>query len=935
MALLYLLALSLTFSSVFTLPTAREDEPTNASSEYRLKQVFQLSSYKLSLVVPEAAFTNQSTEYTGTVTIIFSFTNETEDITLHAHSDFINITNLNFNNIDLEEEDYSVDNDTNILKINFVNEISLNRNYTLTIDFIGRLSTEDMYGFYKSTYVDETNSTKYLVTTQFEPTHARKAFPCFDEPSFKATFDVDITYPSSQSVLFNTKGNNVVNETSGMTTTTFETTPVMSTYLVAFIISEFTCSPGIAVDGVEFQVCSREEVKDTRERAVEVGSKVIEKLNEYTNFSYTDMQVNKMDQVAIPDFSAGAMENWGLVTYREAALLWNKEESSNRYNQRITTVIAHEFAHQWFGDLVTCRWWSEIFLNEGFATYFEYHIANEVVTSDWELDKQFLIEVVHSALVADALANSQALQSDAFTPTEISNKFGTISYDKGGSVLRMVAHFLGLENFKTGLQNYLTEYAYSTAEPEQLWDSLDGISDIGLSNKTLAEVMENWVKNSGFPLLTVKLSDDKITISQERFLLSGTDTDSKWYVPISLTTSQDENKFESTNAIAWLTPTNSTTIDLPEDTTWVVVNNQQTGYYRVNYDDTLWNRIKAALDSESFGGIADLNRAQIVDDLFNLARANKVQYTLALNIASYLSKETSYYPWYAAFSGYDFLLRRVGDSKLGTAISSKLLDHLNVLYQSVPFSKVNASDQIYTHKQVLALTWACKLGNEDCVEEATEKFQEYKESEERPDKNLRTVVYCNGLRYSENKTDWQFLWNAYLNATDTATEQVTILAALGCTKDTDLLKEYLTKTITDDSGIRSQDASSAFSSVYTSNPEGISVAYEFLTENYEKIAEKYQSMNSLGNMIKGIAERFTTDEEVNKLTDFVAQEGLPEAFKTSANEALETAKANIQWTKQFEDELSKFYGITGGAPSINASFAFTIVALVISKLFFF
>ncbi|XP_023311613.1 aminopeptidase N-like [Anoplophora glabripennis] len=930
MTLLLLLA-SLCIGSVLAVPTVRDDEP---EENYKLDQAFKLTSYDLALTVPKEAFTDKGTEYTGKVTIIFSFTEIKEYITLHAHSDFIGITNVNFNNYDLEDEDYSLDNVTNILKVKAVNGVSIDRSYQLIIEFTGRLSTEDMYGFYKSTYVDG-EETKYLVTTQFEPTHARKAFPCFDEPSFKATFTLSITYPSTQNALFNTKElDTTTDKDAGTKTTNFAATPVMSTYLVAFIVSEFTCTSGDPVDGAVFQVCSRDELADTRKRAAEVGSKVIEKLNEYTGISYSK-SMEKMDQVAIPDFSAGAMENWGLVTYREASLLWDEKESSNRYNQRVTTVIAHEFAHLWFGDLVTCNWWSEIFLNEGFATYFEYHIANEV-TSKWELDKQFLIEQVHSALVADALTNSQALQSEVTTPTEISDKFGTISYNKGGSVLRMVANFLGLDKFKEGLQKYLTAYSYKTAEPEDLWNSLDGISDIKLPADKLTEVMENWVKNPGFPLVTVKLNEDKINLSQERFLLSGTDAKSKWYVPITVTSSQDKNKFETTTATTWLTPTDDVSVAISNTTSWVVVNNQQTGYYRVNYDDTLWNRIKAALDSEEFGGIVELNRAQIIDDLFNLARTNKTQYTLALNIASYLSNETSYYPWYAAFNGYDFLLRRVGDSKLGKAISSNLLDQLSELYKSVPFSKVNADDQIYTHKQVLALTWACKLGNQDCVEQSTMLFQEYKgNGTMRPDRNLRSIVYCNGLRYSENKTDWKFLWDAYLDAGDLATEQVTILAALGCTKDTELLKEYLEKTITDDSGIRSQDASAAFSSVYSNNPEGIAVAYDFLKNKYEEIAEKYQSMNSLGNLIKGIAERFTTEKEVNDLNDFVGKEGLPEAFKSAAKEAVETAKANLEWKKKFEEDLTDFYTTsTDAASGIHASFAVTLVAIVISKLFF-
>ncbi|KAJ8921486.1 hypothetical protein NQ315_003104 [Exocentrus adspersus] len=939
MAPLLTISVLLTVASlVSSVPMTITAVDETDKESYKLPNLFKTVSYDLSLSVSSEVFTGESAQYDGTVSITFQFLNRTNFVSLHAHKDYINITSLKFNNVTLDAEDYSIDNDTNILSVDltdFQENIVTARDYQLVVDFVARLSTEDMYGFYRSSYVDKNNKTKYLATTQFEPVHARKAYPCFDEPSFKATFNFVITYPKDLTVLFNTNPtDSTTNDTLGLTTTKFEVTPQLSTYLIAFIVSEFTCSNGTAVDGVAFRVCSRDEVADTRKVAVQVGSTVIEKLNAFTAFNY-NASMKKMDQVAIPDFSAGAMENWGLVTYREAALLYDEAESSNRYKQRITTVIAHEFTHQWFGDLVTCKWWSEIFLNEGFATYFEYHIAKEVEPT-WELEKQFLIEQVHSVLEDDAFENSQALQSDAYTPTEISNKFGSVSYNKGGSILRMVANVLGADTFQKGLQKYLNDSAYSSAVPEDLWTALQAVLETQLPAPTLEDVMKNWIKESGFPLITVKSNGRNLTLTQERFLYSDSNSSTKWYVPISYTTSTDEDKFTSTTPKAWLTPsTNETLIELPENSTWIILNNQQTGYFRVNYDDALWTSIRSALQGKDFSGIVDLNRAQIVDDLFNLARADKLEYSRVFTTSAFLANDTSYYPWYAAFNGYDFLLKRVGQNRLGKAISSSLLGLMQKLYESVPFSNVNATNQIYTHKQVLALTWACRLGNEDCIGEVSKRYGEYKTSKTRPDKNLRTVVYCNALRYSNDSQDWDFLWNAYLNATDLATEQVTILSALGCTKDTALLKAYLNKTITDNSGIRPQDALSAYASVYSGNAEGVAVAYEFLEENHEKIAEKYQSLNALGRLITGIAEKFTTAEEIDKLKKFVATEGLPEEFVASANEAIASAEHNQAWVKTFEKQLNEFYGLDdNGAGSIGgAPFLLTVVvALVVSYL---
>ncbi|KAJ8948940.1 hypothetical protein NQ314_008319, partial [Rhamnusium bicolor] len=760
MAIIHAIILLLTVTSISSLPAQPKAE------DYRLPEIYSPTSYHVELSLTDDAFTATSNAFTGLVSIVFSFTNQTNYIALHAQHNFITIGRITFNNTELSTTDYGINNETDILKINLANAIDIGTAYTLVIEYKGLLSTGDMYGFYKSSYVDEDNATKYLATTQFESTYARRAFPCFDEPALKATFHFIFTFPISLNVLFNTpQSSNEANETTGLRTVVFDMTPKMPTYLIAFIISEFTCTIGTSIGTVPYQVCSRKESAATRELAVDLGPKLLQSLNNFTNYDY-GRSIQKMDQVAIPDFAAGAMENWGLVTYRETALLWDKNESSNRYQQRVATVIAHEFTHQWFGNLVTCKWWSEIFLNEGFATYFEYFTTHEVL-SDWELDKQFVIEVVHNAFGADALENAHALQSSCETPAEISSKFSTISYDKGKLV--------------------------------------------------------HW----------------KIINLKKRFLYTGEDTETKWYVPVSFTTSVDSSKFETTTPNVWLTPTENLNFTLPENSTWIILNNQETGYYRVNYDDALWDHINHALLKDDYDGIIDLNRAQIVDDLFNIARANHIKYSKVFSTINFLANDTSYYSWYAAFAGYNFLLRRVGDnSPLGQAIASDILGLMDKFYASVPISTLKESDQIYTHSQVLALTWACRLGSESCVDEVQKLFSEYQTSGVRPNRNLRSIVYCNALRYSSNSSDWEFLWDAYTNAADLATEQVTILSALGCTKDSSLLTEYLKKSITADSGIRSQDALSVFSSVYTGNPEGVDVAFEFLMENYKAIAEK-------------------------------------------------------------------------------------------------
>ncbi|KAJ8960565.1 hypothetical protein NQ318_013854 [Aromia moschata] len=863
------------------------------ADDYRLPTIASPSHYELHINITSGAFTNDTSEFDGNVVIYFTVSDETTEVSLHSSYSYINIISVELNNQEVSSGNYSVNSTTDILTITYLDGLVVGTQYDLNIWYTSRLSDSDMYGFYKSSYEDLNGTTRYLATTQFQTTYARRAFPCWDEPAFKANFSVHITYPVGLNALSNTPGSVVITDnTNGLLTMQFEQTPLMSTYLLAFIVSDFTCTEGDSIDNAPYQVCSSSHTANIRDWALEIGPKIKKEFDEYTQFNYS-YSISKLDQVAIPDFAAGAMENWGLVTYREIYLLWDPEESSNAYKQSIAVLIAHEFTHSWFGNLVTCDWWSETFLNEGFAQLLQYYTLHEVLP-EWELRKQFVVRVLQTVLDSDSYLTSQALQSPASTPSEISAKFGTITYSKGASVFRMVMNFMGEENFRDGLRSYLVDYQYSNTIPSQLWTSLNAtVNDThSILPADLNTVMENWIVNSGFPLLHVAIIGNNAIITQERFLLSGNDSESKWYVPISLTISTDENKFQSTYPEAWLTPDSNVTVSIPTEAEWIIVNNFATGYYRVNYDDAIWTNIATALLASNFSDIPEENRAQIVNDAFTLARVDKIAYSRVFSIIAFLKNDVSYFSWYPAFSGFEFLLGRIGRSSLlGRTIVAHVSELMENLYQAVPITQLNDTDHLYTTNQVRTITWACRLGKEDCVDGVRDMFNEYKVNGTKPNKNLRSIVYCNGLRYSDNSSDWEFLWNVYQD-TDLATERATLITALGCTQNTTLLNRYLLLSITPDSGIRSQDAYSVFSAIYSANDIGVDVAFEFLMENYEAIYEYYQSMNSLSNLITGIGALFTSQEQV---------------IRESAVQALETAQTNLAWISTYSDDLYIYY----------------------------
>ncbi|XP_055587207.1 aminopeptidase N [Uranotaenia lowii] len=776
---------------------------------------------------------------------------------------------------------------------------------SIVIKYTGFLN-EYLQGFYRSSY-NVRNETMWLATTQFQPTDARRAFPCFDEPALKAKFSLSLARPQNMMTLSNMpKQRSYSAAQDGLQDyvwDVFQESVPMSTYLVAFVVCDF-----VNLSAGNFAVWAKSDVINSARYALDVGPKLLKYLEKFFDISYP---LPKMDMIALPDFSAGAMENWGLITYRETAMLYEENVSANNNKQRVVTVVAHELAHQWFGNLVTPTWWTDLWLNEGFASYMEY-LAVDAVEPAWKSMEQFVVNELHAVFSLDALSSSHQISVEVHNPEEINEIFDKISYGKGAAIIRMMDHFLTSEVFRKGLTNYLNEKKYQSADQDDLWTFLTAEArkrNVFDDRTTVKQIMDTWTLQTGFPIVTVTRDYEtkNIEFHQQRFIFiepsngtlkNGIEEKPLWWIPITFTTLGD-TEFNNTKPEIWMKGEETLilqSMDIPNHD-WMIVNIQQTGYYRVNYDQRNWQIISEHLmDPRKFAEIAPSNRAQLIDDALNLARGGYLNYSTALSVTRYLVHETDYVPWKAAIGSLNFI-----DSMLIKTSSydkfKKYSTHLlKPIFAKVGFEDPKNSPLLTVYKRVDVLTAACHLGYKECVSRCVQKFYEWMH-EPNPDinnpisPNLKNIVYCTAIKYGD-QAEWEFAWDRF-HRTTIPSEKEILLSALGCSREMWILTRFLEYSMTDKYGIRKQDVFRVFLSV-SNNVIGQPLAFNYIRNNWQKMKDYLgTSMSNLNMILKFSTKRFNTRYELDELKEF-AQKHLKDTGRT-IQQAIERAEANILW----------------------------------------
>uniref|UniRef100_A0A667XWC8 Aminopeptidase n=1 Tax=Myripristis murdjan TaxID=586833 RepID=A0A667XWC8_9TELE len=696
--------------------------------------------------------------------------------------------------------------------------LSRGHKYFLYIEFGAELG-DGFYGFYKSTYRMSTGETRTLASTHFEPTSARMAFPCFDEPSFKANYSVRIRR-SPEHISLSNMPIKTVELNDGLLEDHFAVSVRMSTYLVAFIICDFKSVSATTSSGIKVSIYAAPEKWQQTHYALEVAVKMMDFFEKYFNILYP---LPKQDLIAIPDFQSGAMENWGLTTYRETSLLFDPLTSSVSDKLYVTMVIGHELAHQWFGNLVTMEWWNDIWLNEGFARYMEY-ISVEATYPELRVE-EYLLTTCFAAVGRDSYDSSRPISSSAESPTQIKEMFDTVSYNKGACVLHMLRYFLTDDVFQSGIVRYLRKYSYSNAHNQDLWDSLANYLFAG-EHLDLTAMMNTWTLQKGIPLIIVSRNGSPLTHTCThahthccQYYLNYFDFSYLWHIPLTYKTNM------STTIHRHMMTTHTDSVDIGEGVGWVKVNTDMTGYYMVHYEGSGWDEMTKLL-REDHTALSYKDRTHLIHNAFQLVTGGQLLLNKALDLIDYLRSETHTVPLLEGLGYLEAFYRLV--EKRNTYILRFFRD---VIDQQMWSDRGSVSER-RLRSEVLSL--ACHLDDPPCLERASQTFRDWLLSN--GTLNLPTdvaeTVYSVGAR---DEHGWASLFHTYTISLSEAQKEK-ILSALASSRDTSKLHRLLELGL-EGKVIRFQDLSSLVLLV-ASNPQGHHLAWNFVKKNWSTLIHK-------------------------------------------------------------------------------------------------
>ncbi|XP_053699482.1 aminopeptidase N-like [Sabethes cyaneus] len=887
-----------------------------AADGYRLPREVIPLHYDLVVLTHLGDDDGEGFRFYGVVNITVIGNYDSNDVTLHAKEltigeDRITISDL-YHKQQMDIFTIGYDPGRDFLTITVTNGLFREgHRYVLSIPFEAELRS-DVVGYYRSSYLDSKSQERiWLSVTQFQAIHARQAFPCFDEPELKATFNIALGHHPKYNALSNmplirreAQSDWVVDH--------FARSVSMSTYLVAYSINDYSSveapTGASGSTNVSVRSWSRRDAADNLQYANAIAIKLVELYERNFKLKFP---LPKLDFIVIPDMLFAAMENWGLVTFTEAGLEYAPSSSTLDDLHFVSSVVAHEIAHMWFGNLVTMRWWTDLWLNEGFARYTEF-LAVDQLHPEWRTLDGIVIEDVQEIFKFDALESSHTVSAEIVNPEEIPQLFDSISYKKGSALVRMMHLFLGDEVYRRGVARYLQKYQFKNAAQDDLWRALTEEARQAGSlpeDFDLKAVMDSWTLQTGYPVVYVErnYSSRTATFQQTRFMYDQTvDDPSCWWIPLTVSTSR-YSEFNITQPQAWLQCSKDTAVALTNAGTaqdWVIINNKLAGLYKVRYDQNNYRLLAKNLNGPKYHTIDTINRAQLIDDALDFSWAGLQDYSIAFALLNYLPAELEYIPWKAALSNFEILDRVLVNTNNHAHLEAYVTHLLSPAYEKLNiFSETTTTNVGLGRERLIKLIVdrACQLEIQHCVRNSVQLVKRWlREGGPNPTPlSVRSTVYCTAIRKGRRR-EWNFLWARYREANATSSERLAIARGLACTRDVTLMEQLLRWSVDEQSGLRLEDTTVVFGTI-AEQPGGAAVARRFLFENIERMAdyvnpETFESR--LASHVKVLARQITGKTEQKELEQFVAdRKGLLASNSIAVGQALELAHINIQWVR--------------------------------------
>jgi len=693
-------------------------------------------------------------------------------------------------------------------------------NGRLDISYNGPIP-KSLAGVYQAPY-DGT----HIVTTHFEAAQARRMLPCVDRPDAKAVFKLTLTIPRDLDAISNMPEESV--EISGSRkTVTFRETPRMSTYLLYLGVGKF--EEQRATLAKTYAILATTPGKSKLGLfALEEAKKALQFYERYYDIPYP---LPKLHLIAVPEFAAGAMENWGAITFREVAL-FQDANSSTRSKKRVAEVVAHEIAHQWFGNLVTMKWWNDIWLNESFATFMASK-AMDSLHPEWEVWNDFLLDETTGAMHRDCLTNTHPIEVSIKLPEEIEQVFDAISYGKGANILRMVEAYVGKEAFEDGIRRYLSEHAYDNATGNDLWTTLGEVSE-----RQVQRIMVDWIRQPGFPFVTAKLGDGKLSLHQARFVLTGSPEGALWPIPITIELNGQTRTFLMENE--------NLTLDV-KDLKSLRINVDRTGFYAVQYEDLedlVWR-----------SGLSSADRWGIVSDAFLFLLAGRLSFTQYASILERFVKEEHYLPAYEVAQQL---------STLYAILPTQIAEIARTFHHSqlkILQGKRDENSRILREPVAAGLT----LMDETYAAEMATKFSEYEKVE--PD--MKKAVL---LAYARSTSDYDSLLKGYRKSASDE-DRVRFLNAMTAFRNDLLIKRTLDFALSGE--VKRQDVRTVILAA-AGKPEAKNVTWTWLQSNLEQLRSLYQDTGIISSTLLSLIPILGVGR-TNEIEEYFNQHKIPEA----------------------------------------------------------